>query len=39
MYEIWYKFVNKSLPEYFGTMFTFNNELYQIETRGQRQLH
>ena len=27
------------LPEYFGTMFTFNNELYQIETRGQNQLH
>ena len=34
-----YKFVNKSLPEYFGTMCTFNNELYQIETRGQNQLH
>ena len=32
--KFWYKFVNKSLPEYFGTMFTFNNELYQIETRG-----
>ena len=37
--KFWYKFVNKSLPEYFGTMFTFNNELYQIETRGQSQLH
>ena len=37
--KFWYKFVNKSLPEYFGTMFTFNNELYQIETRGQKQLH
>ena len=37
--KFWYKFVNKSLPEYFGTMFTFNNELYQIETRGQNQLH
>ena len=33
--KFWYKFVNKSLPEYFGTIFTFNNELYQIETRGQ----
>ena len=32
--KFWYKFVNKSLPGYFGTMFTFNNELYQIETRG-----
>ena len=37
--KFWYKFVNKSLPEYFGTMLTFNNELYQIETRGQTQLH
>ena len=37
--KFWYKFVKKSLPEYFGTMFTFNNELYQIETRGQNQLH
>ena len=34
-----YKFVNKLLPEYVGTMFTFNNELYQIEARGQNQLH
>ena len=30
--KFWYKFVNKSLPEYFGTIFTLNNELYQIET-------
>ena len=37
--KFWYKFVNKSLPEYFGKMFTFSNELYQIETRGQNQLH
>ena len=37
--QFWYKFVNKSLPEYLGTMFTFNNELYEIETRAQNQLH
>ena len=37
--KFWYKFVNKSLSGYFCTMFTFNNELYQIETRGQNQLH
>ena len=37
--KLWYKFVNKSLPKYFGTIFKFNNELYQIETRGQNQLH
>ena len=37
--KFWYKFVNKSLPEYFCTMFTFNNELYQVETRDQNQLH
>ena len=29
--KFWYKFENtSSLPEYFGSMFTFNNELYQI---------
>ena len=37
--KFWYKFVNKSLPQYFGTMFTFNNEFHKIETRGQNQLH
>ena len=37
--KFWYKFVNKSLPKYFGTIFTFNSELYQIETRGQNQLN
>ena len=37
--EFWYKFANKSLLEYFGTVYTFNNELYQIETRCQNQLY
>ena len=37
--KFWYKFVTKSLPEYIGTMFTFNDELYQIVTRGQNQPH
>ena len=37
--KFWYIFVNKSVPEYFGMMFTFNDELYQIQTRGQNQLH
>ena len=37
--KFWCKSVNKSLPEYFGTMFTFHDELYQIETHGQNQLH
>ena len=23
--KFWYKFVNKSFPEFFGPMFTFNN--------------
>ena len=36
--KFWCEFVNKSLPEYFCTMFTLNNELYQIETQGQNQL-
>ena len=35
----WYRFVNKSLPEYVGTMFTLNDKLCQIETSGQNQLH
>ena len=35
----WFKFVKKSPTEYIGTMFTLNNEFYQIETRGQLQLH
>ena len=37
--KFWYKFVNKSLPEYFGTMFTFIDESYQIEIRAQNRLH
>ena len=36
--KLCYKFVNKSLLECFGTVFTFNNELHQIETRVQNQL-
>ena len=35
--KFWYEFVNKSPVEYFGMMSTFNNELHQIETRGQNQ--
>ena len=37
--KFWYIFVDKSLPEYFGMIFIFNNKFYQIETRGQNQLH
>ena len=33
------KFWYKSLSVFFGAMFIFNDELYQIETRGQNQLH
>ena len=36
--KFWYKFLKKWLPEYFGTMFSFNNELYQIEPRDQNKL-
>ena len=28
--KCWYKFGNKSLADYFGTMFTLNKELYEI---------
>ena len=39
MYEIWYKFVNKKLPNYFRDMFEYNHEVHNIGTRSHYQLH
>ena len=37
--KFWYKLWISHFLNIFGTMFTFNNELYQVETCGQNQLH
>ena len=37
--KFWYKFVNNRLPNYFRSMFTYNNEIYDIETRSHDKLH
>ena len=31
--KIWYKFVNNNVPTYFASMFRYNRELYDIQTR------
>ena len=37
--KFWYKFVNKKLPNYFHSIFIYNNELYDIETRNHDNMH
>lgn len=37
--KFWYKSVNKTLPDYFNSMFTYNREMYQIETRQINRLY
>ena len=39
MYQILVQICEQVTSWVFGTMFTFNNELYQLEARGQNQLH
>ena len=34
-----YKFVNNELPHFFKSMFTYNHELYETETRSHGMLH
>ena len=34
--KIWYKFVNNNVPTYFVSMFRYNRELYDIQTRSTR---
>ena len=31
--KFWYKFVNNNVPNYFASMFRYNHELYEIQTR------
>ena len=37
--KFYYKFMNKSLPLYFETMFTPNSTVHQYETRQRRSIH
>ena len=37
--KIWYKFVNNNVPNYFASMFGYNRELYDIQTRSYELLH
>ena len=37
--KFWYKFVNGMLPDYFRQMFTFNRDIYDIQTRRHDRLH
>ena len=37
--KFWYKFVNGTLPDHFRQMFTFNQDIYDIETRSHDRLH
>ena len=37
--KFWYKFVNKNLPTYFASMFRYNHELYEIQTRSHERLY
>ena len=37
--KLWYKFVNNELPYFFKSMFTYNHELYETETRSHGMLH
>ena len=37
--KFWYKFVNNNVPTYFASMFRYNHELYEIQTRSHESLH
>ena len=37
--KIWYKFVNNNVPTYFASMFRYNRELNDIQTRSHELLH
>ena len=37
--KIWYKFVNNNVPTHFASMFRYNRELYDIQTRSHELLH
>ena len=37
--KFWYKFVNGTVPAFFASMFRYNHEIYEIETRNHHSLH
>ena len=37
--KFWYKFSNNTLPNYFRSMFQYNSNLYDIETRNHDRMH
>ena len=37
--KFWYKFVNNNVPTYFASIFRYNHELYEIQTRSHERLH
>ena len=37
--KFWYKFINNNEPTYFASMFRYNHELYEIQTRSHELLH
>ena len=37
--KIWYKFVKNNVPTYFASVFRYNHELYNIQTRSKELLH
>ena len=37
--KIWYKFVNNNVPAYFASIFRYNRELYDMQTRSHELLH
>ena len=37
--KIWYKFANNNVPTDFASMFRYNRELYDIQTRSHELLH
>ena len=37
--KLWYKFVNSELPYFLKSMYTYNHELYETETRSHGMFH
>ena len=37
--KFWYKFVNNNVPTYFASMFRYNHELYEIQTRSHERIN
>ena len=37
--KFFYKFTSNTLPKYFHSLFIYNRDIYEIETRNHNQLH